>query len=177
VSRVRAPTLALAAGAVGGLAASLCVIIWALVASPPVGRGGEAFGLLAALLLAQAGVRASGRLAPAFSDRLLAAAVLALTEGVVVGAGAYLLFARLRPSLLAERYAAYEHAARTTLAPTARSGAELLRLAAAKAQYLDPGFQALSTGGLVCFFALLLGAYGAFRAQAARRYRLPPAAD
>jgi hypothetical protein len=171
VSGVRAPALALAAGAAGGLAASLCTIGWALLAAPPVGRSGEALGLLAALVLALAGVRASGRLAPAFSARLLAAALLALTEGIVAGFGAYLLFARLAPALLAGRYAAYEQAARAL--PAARSAAELARLAAVKAQYLDAGFQAFSSGGLVCFFALLLGAYSAFRAQAARRYRLP----
>ncbi|GEM_PF-4875436 len=171
MSAARPRSIALVAGAVGGAAAALAMIGWASVAADPVGRLGEALGFLAALVIAEAGTRAIGRIAPAFAERLAGAALLAIVEGGVAATGAYLLFARLRPGLLAARHAAAVAAAKASTA--AGAAAELARLEAGRAQSLDPLYQAVSLGGLICFFGLLLGAYGAFRAQVARRYRMP----
>ena len=169
MSAVRATAVALISGMLCGLVASVCLIGWALVAPAPVSRAGEIAGLLGALLIAQAGGRAAARLAPGFAARLRAAALLALVEAAVAGAGAYLLFARLRPQLLAERFGAAELAIRSSGATAPRLGAELARLLAMKPQALDATYQALAIGGLVGFVAVLLGAYGAFRAHALRR--------
>lgn len=169
MSAVRATAVALIAGLLGGLVADLCLIGWGLVASPPVGRAGEIAGLLGALLVAQAGGRAAARLEPGFGARLKVAALIGAAEAAVSGAGAYLLFAVLRPQLLPERFEAAEQAVRSSGATASRLGAELARLAAMKPEALDAAHQALAVAGLVGFLAVLLGAYGAFRIHAARR--------
>jgi hypothetical protein len=173
VSTLRATAVALIAGLIGGALAGFCLIAWALVSAPPVNRAGEILGLIGALLVAQAGGRAAARLEPGFAARLRAASVLALTEAGISAAGAYWLFAGLRPQLLAQRYTAAEQALTSSSDAAPHLSAELARLAAMKPQALDASYQALAVGGLVGFLAVLLGAYGAFRAHALRRGRGP----
>ena len=169
MSAVRLPALALAAGTAGGAVAALSMIGWAWLAPPPVGRAGEAVGLLGALVLAQAGVRACARLEARFARRLVAAGLIALSAALVSSLGAFALYVWLQPTLLAGRQAALEAAAHG-------DPAALARLAAARIANLDPRFQALGAGGVVGFFTLLLGCYVAFRGQVAARLarRLPP---
>src|SRR5208282_2039876 len=118
---------------------------------------------------------ASARPGAGFRERIQCATLIAAAVSLTTGLGAYVLFAVLRPTLLADRFAAQQRALAGSALGTERIAHELVSLAARKAQYLDPLFQALSTAGTLFFFGMLLGAYGAWRVHVASRLRPPPA--
>ncbi|HUO96620.1 MAG TPA: hypothetical protein VMT92_10370 [Steroidobacteraceae bacterium] len=157
------------AGTIGGLAAGLIAIVPALLGSSGDGRIVGYAALLAVLISVQVGARAAA-LAPAgFAARLAAAALIAVLASALYGLALYLLYAALRPQLLTLRYSAYAAALWTSGLSPERQAAGLAELAARRAQYLDPAYQAVEGAGLALFCGLVLGAYGAFRARVAGR--------
>jgi hypothetical protein len=174
----RALRLAAAAGLVGGVLAALVGVVPALVAPGTDGRFASYAAVLVALIAVQLGTRAAAA-APedaGFRPRLAAAALIAALVAVLDGFGLYLLYAALKPGLLATRYAGYEaHLWSAGLAPQ-RLAAGLAALTARRAQYLDPAYQALEGAGTPLFCGLVLGAYLAFRARVAARLGRRPGA-
>jgi hypothetical protein len=164
--------MALAGGLLGGILSTLVMLGAALLADPGAARWGDYGALAVAMCVAYLSSRTAAHSPMAFGRRLSSAAIGAVASGAVTGLGAYTLFAALRPDLLAARFAAYEAQVRASRAPAERIARELARLTAAQAQYLDPAYQALSIGGSVCFFALLVGGFGAWRLYVARRWGL-----
>jgi hypothetical protein len=167
----RALRLAATAGVVGGLLAALVAMVPGLTARGGDSRFAAYAAILVTLIAIQLGTRAVAALPSdaGFGARLAAAALIAALIALLDGIGLYVLYAALRPGLLAARYAGYEaalHAAR--LAP-AQLAAGLGALAARRAQYLDPAYQALEGAGLVLFCGLVFGAYLAFYARVAAR--------
>ena len=162
-------------GLVGGGAASLALVLPALLGLPATNRFAEYASLVIGLLAVHLGTRAPPAGGDSVGARLGRAALLVTTLAAVTGVSAYLLFAVWRPGLLAARYAAYEQEVRASGATAARIGHELARLAASRPEYLDPGYQALTGASTVFFFGMLLGAYGAWQLQVARRWRRPTA--
>jgi len=175
VSAGRPATIALAWGLGGGIVASLVLIVPHLAGAAPASRLADYGALAAGLLAVQLGLGASARPAAAFRERMQCATVVAVTVSVITGLAAYLLFAVLRPTLLAIRFAAQQRAAAGSMSGAPRGARELASLAAHKAQYLDPLFQSVSTAATLLFFGLLLGAYGAWRVHVASRLQPPPA--
>ena len=164
-------TLAAVAGLVGGVLAGLAGIGPALVTPGANGRFASYAAVLVTLIAVQLGARAAAA-APgggAFRARLSAAAVISTLVAALDGLGLYLLYAALRPELLAERYGAYEARLWAAGLPPERLAAGLAELTARRAQYLDPLYQAVETAGLLLFCGLVLGAYLAFRARLAAR--------
>ncbi|HXQ32188.1 MAG TPA: hypothetical protein VN790_09515 [Steroidobacteraceae bacterium] len=167
--------LSLAWGLGGGIVASLILIAPPLLGAAPGGRLADFGALAAGLLAVQLGLGASARPGAGFRERMQCATIIAATVSLTTGLGAYVLFAVLRPTLLADRYAAQQRALARSAPGTERITHELVSLAARKAQYLDPLFQALSSAGTLFFFGMLLGAYGAWRVHVASRLRPLPA--
>jgi hypothetical protein len=174
VSAVRPATLALSWGLGGGVVASLALIAPHLLGAAPDSRLADYGALVAGLLAVQLGLGASARPGAGFRERMRCATLVAATVSLATGFGAYVLFAVLRPMLLADRYAAQQRAVAGSGAGAERMSKELLSLAARKAQYLDPVFQALSSAGTLFFFGMLLGAYWAWRVHVASRLRPRP---
>ncbi len=167
---------AAAAGLVGGLFASLVGILPAFLTPAADGRFGLYAAILVTLIAVQLGARAAAAVAgTGFGARLAAAALIATLVACVDGLGLYLLYVRLKPALLAARYGGYEAQLWSAGLPPERLAAGLAALAARRAQYLDPFYQALEGAGALLFCGLLLGAYLAFRAQVAARLRRRPA--
>jgi hypothetical protein len=170
VSR-RALALAAVAGLVGGVLACLAGIVPALVTPGSDGRFASYAAILVTLIAVQLGTRAAtaGPADRGFGARLAAAALITALVALADGLGLYLLYAALRPGLLTARYAAYEaHLWSAGLAPQ-RLAAGLGALAARRAQFLDPFYQAVEGAGMLLFCGLVLGAYLAFRARLAAR--------
>jgi hypothetical protein len=168
-------TRAAAWALVGGVIASLVLIVPQLPGSARGSRLADYAALAAGLLAVQLGLGASARADAGFRERMQCATIIAAIVSLLTGLGAYLLFAALRPMLLADRYAAQQRALAGSSAAPERLTRELVSLADRKAQYLDPAFQAFSTAGTLFFFGMLLGPFGAWRAHVARRLRPPPA--
>jgi hypothetical protein len=164
----------LTAGLAAGLLAGVVTLGTALLAGGD-GRSADYAGLAAGLLGVHLGMRAAPA-ASAFRARLVRALVLAVCASLVAGLASAWLYASLRPALLEARYAGVVERVRSSAQPPARIAAELARLAERRAAYLDPAFQAVSAGGTLFFFALLLGGYSAFRAHVAARLRARPSA-
>ena len=163
--------LAAAAGLVGGVLACLVGIAPALATPGASGRFASYAAILVTLIAVQLGARAAAA-APdggGFGARLGAAAVIAALVAVLDGFGLYLLYALMRPELLAARYGAYEAQLWSAGLPPARLAAGLAELAARRAQYLSPLYQAIEGAGTLAFCGLVLGAYLAFRARLAAR--------
>jgi hypothetical protein len=161
-----APRGPLAYGLGGGASAALVFLLLGSVA-PGAARGGDFAALAVGVLAVHLGMRVAGGLAPrALIRRALA---LATVASATLGLGAYALYAWLRPHLLADRYSSYRQLVAANGAPAGRVAAELARLDATRAAYLDPAYQALSTAGTLFFVALLVGGYAGFRAHLARR--------
>jgi hypothetical protein len=170
VSR-RAVALSAVAGLVGGILASLAGIVPALVTPGGDGRFASYAAILVTLIAVQLGARAAAAL-PAdggFGPRLAAAAVTATLLAAIDGIGLYLLYAVFRPGLLAVRYATYEAQLWSAGLSPSRLAAGLGALAARRAQFLDPLYQAAEGAGMLLFCGLVLGAYLAFRARLAAR--------
>jgi hypothetical protein len=172
----RALALAIVAGLVGGVLASLAGILPAYLAPAADGRFGLYAAILVTLIAVQLGARAAAATAAdgGFAARLGAAALIAMLVACVDVLGLYLLYAALKPGLLAARYGAYEAQLWAAGLAPARLAAGLAALAVRRAQYLDPLYQALEGAGALLFCGLVLGAYLAFRAQVAARLRRRP---
>ena len=164
-------SLALAWGLGGGVLAALVMVVPELLARPDAGRLAEYAGLAAGLIAVHLGTRAAAREDSGFGARLANATLLAASVSLIAGLGLYALFAGLRPGLLAARLSAYQQSVSTSGAPAERIARELARLAASRAEYLDAGYQALSSASTLFFFAMLLGGYGAWRAHLVGRLR------
>ena len=163
--------LATAAGLVGGALACLAAIAPALLSPGANGRFASYAALLVTLIAVQLGARAAAA-APGgagFRARLEAAATIAALVAALDGLGLYLLYAALRPELLAARYGAYEARLWSAGLAPERLAAGLAELAARRAQYLSPVYQAIEGAGMLLFCGLVLGAYLAFRARVAAR--------
>ncbi len=91
-----------------------------------------------------------------FRVRVSVGACLAAWHAGLVALALYVLYAWLRPGLLASRALLHR-------APAGVSGERLVTLHPASAQSLDPTFQAFEGGVMVFFMALLLVGYLAFR--------------
>ena len=157
---------ALAAGTRRGLAGGAAAV--AVLLLPPL-AGLEPLALadfaatLAALLAVLASARAvAARGAAGFGPQLVATTLAALLASGLIAVANYLLYAWLRPALLAERYAK---------ARALASGHGLATLMAHSAQQLDPAFQAFTAAVTTLFLALVFGAYLAWRARIAARLR------
>jgi hypothetical protein len=174
----RAFALAAAAGLVGGILACLAAIGPALVNPGADGRFASYAAILVTLIAVQLGARAAGSLPDdgGFGPRLAAAAVISMFVALLDGLGLYLLYSALQPALLATRYAAYEAHLWSAGLPPARLAAGLGALAARRAQFLDPLYQAAEGAGMLLFCGLVLGAYLAFRARLAARHGRRPGA-
>jgi hypothetical protein len=164
-------SLALAWGLGGGVLAALVMVVPELLARPGGGRLAGYAGLAAGLIAVHLGTRAATTADAGFGARLVNAALLAASVSLLAGLGLYGLFARLRPELLAARFSAYQQSVAASGAPAERIARELARLAASRAQYLDAGYQALSSASTLFFFGMLLGGYGAWRAHRLGRLR------
>lgn len=174
----RALGLATAAGLLGGILACLVAIVPALATSGTDGRFASYAAILVTLIAVQLGTRAAAA-APAdagFGARLAAATLIAALVAVLDGLGLYLLYAALKPALLATRYGAYEARLWSAGLAPQRLAAGLAALAARRAQYLDPLYQAVEGAGTLLFCGLVLGAYLAFRARLAARLGRRPGA-
>ena len=167
----RSHALAAAAGVGGGLAAALVVVLPRLVVAGGDSRLADYAGLLIVLLAVYQGSRiAAGPRPPAgLGARPLAATLIATLASSVIGISLYLLYAALRPELLGERYSHYLARVRSGGVAAERTAAALAELAARRAEYLDPAFQALAGSGTVFFCAMLLAAYLATRGLVAAR--------
>ncbi len=165
----RARLLAAAAGIVGGLLACLVAILPALLLPAADGRFASYAAILVTLIAVQLGSRAAAATDAGFGARLGAAALIAALVAVLDALGLYLLYAVLKPDLLAARFGAYEAALWAAALPPARLAAGLAALAARRAQALDPLYQAVEGAGLLLFCGLVLGAFIAFRARIASR--------
>ncbi len=173
---MRGQALAASCGLGGGLVAALVDVL------PRLGRAGDSAladyaGLAVVLLAVRLGSRAAAGPGPGngLGARLGAAALVATLASTAVGIGLYALYAELRPGLLAERYALYVSRVQAGGVAPERSTAALAELAARRAQYLDPAFQALAGAGTLFFCAMLLGVFLVFRARVAARLGLSAA--
>ena len=176
MSSARALGLAAGAGVVGGLLACLVGIVPALLVPDTDGRFASYAAILVTLIAVQLGTRAAAA-APegaGFRARLGAAAVIAALIAALDGLGLYLLYAALRPGLLAVRYAGYEARLWSAGLAPERLAHGLAALTARRAQYLDPHYQAAEGAGMLLFCGLVLGAYLAFRAHIAARLARRP---
>jgi hypothetical protein len=163
--------LAAVAGTVGGGLTVLLALGAALLRPVDDGRFASYAAVLVTLISVQLGARAAAE-APGgagFGARLAAGATIAAIVATADAAGLYVLYAWLRPALLAARYAAIEAAlAQAPLAAAAVARATAA-LHARRAQALDPLYQALEGAGLLLFCGLVLAAYLAFRARVVAR--------
>ena len=155
----------------GALAAALAVLpsLWFGVVDT---RPAEYAALLAVLVGTHLGLRAATATQPtaSFKQRLVAAAVIALSACLILGVALYALYALWRPALLAARYERLLEPLTGRMAGP-RAVAQLADLSARQAQHLDPLYQAVSGAVTPLFFALLLGGYSVFRWRVAQRLR------
>ena len=171
MSAARPAARALAFGLAGGCLAAAVMTVPALVADAPSGRITDYFGMAVGLLVIHVGTRASAPAGASLAARLANAAILVTTLCAMAGLALYGLFAEWRPGLLAARLARYEGEVRASGAAPERVAKELARLAAAQGPYLDAAYQALSVAGNLFIVGMLLGAYGGWRSEVARRWQ------
>jgi hypothetical protein len=174
VSGGRALRVAARYGFAGGLCASLVMVVPASLSDAATTPLGDLGGTLVVLLAVHAGMRAAtaAEAFTGFGRRIGIATVIATGASAIVAVGLYALYAAWRPGLLAARYALYEQRLKSGGgAPAGRAAFEVARLAARKAQYLDPAFQAIAAAGTIFFFAMLFGAYAAWHFRVAARLR------
>ena len=167
----RALAVAASAGVVGGLLAGLIGIVPALLAPGSDGRFASYAAILVTLITVQLGARAAAA-APedaGFRARFAAATLIATLVAAIDGLALYLLYAALRPGMLAARFAGYEAQLWSGGLAPQRLAAGLAALTTRRAQYLDPLYQAAEAAGTLLFCGLVLGAYLAFRALVAAR--------
>lgn len=159
------------AGIGGGLAAGVASVLPPLLSPATDARVGNVAGLLVALVAVELGTRAAAAARPgaATAVRLGEAALVTTLVSAGAGLALYVLYAWLRPGLLAEHYARYEARLKLAGLGTERAAAALAELASRRPEYLDPLFQAAEGAALVFFCGMLLGGYGAFRARLAAR--------
>jgi hypothetical protein len=158
-------------GVLGGSLASAFVTLPPLLAAGGGGRLTDYAGLMVAMLAVFFGSRAIGVVHPelGYGRRAVLGTTIVVVASAIVGLSLYALYAWLRPTLLAERYADYEARVRASGQPAERVAAELERLASQQAQYLDPAFQAIGTAGTLAFFGIVLALYSAWRWRVAQR--------
>lgn len=166
---VDATGIAVRFGVLGGVLSSAFIVL-----PPAFGTGGrltDYAGMMIAMLAVFFGSRAIGTAHPSlgFGRRVVLGTTIVVVSSAIVGLALYALYAKVRPLLLAERYAEFQQRVRTSGAPAERIATELERLAAQKAQYLDPAFQALGTAGTLAFFGIVLAAYSAWRWRVLQR--------
>lgn len=163
--------IAIRFGLLGGLLSSAFVVVPALLDGG--GRLTDYAGMMVAMLAVFFGTRAIGTAHPTltFGRRAVLGTTIVVVTSAVVGLSLYALYARLRPGLLLERYGQYVQRVTDSGAPPERIAAELGRLAAQRAQYLDPAFQALATAGTLAFFGIVLALYSAWRWRVLQRLR------
>ena len=163
--------IAIRFGVIGGLLASAFVVLPPLLSPGGGGRLTDYAGMMVAMLAVFFGSRAIGVVHPelTYGRRAVLGVTVVVVASAIVGLALYALYARLRPTLLAERYADYEARVRASGQPPERIAAELERLAAQEIQYLDPAFQALGTAGTLAFFGIVLAMYSAWRWRVAQR--------
>jgi hypothetical protein len=157
----------------GGMAGALTILLpfTALHASRLAEYAGLAVGLVAVHLAMRA-----TRGTP-FRARLAAALLVATVVSACVGGASYLLFRGIEPGLLAARYERAQLELQSSGAAPARIDAEMSRLDARKASYLDPAFMAISSAGALFFFAVLLAGFAAFRTYVAERLAPRPRSE
>jgi hypothetical protein len=145
-------------GVWGGLVAALALWIPALYIPTMDARWATYLSQLIVLLSVPLGVRAvvQRQAQDNFRLRVSVGACLAAIQAGMVSLALYVLYAWLRPGLLAAR--ALAHSAQTGV-----STERLVVLASAPAQALDPVFQAFAGGVLIFLLALLLVGYLALR--------------
>jgi hypothetical protein len=165
----RALALAASAGVVGGLLAGLVGIVPALLAPGSDGRFANYAAILVTLVAVQLGVRAAAPEDAGFRSRFAAATLIATLVAALDGLALYLLYAALRPGLLAARFAGYEARLWSSGLAPQRLATGLAALTTRRAQYLDPLYQAAEAAGTLLFCGLVLGAYLAFRTLVAAR--------
>jgi hypothetical protein len=164
-------SIAIRFGVLGGLLASAFVALPPLLTAGGGGRLTDYAGMMVAMLAVFFGSRAIGTVHPdlPYGRRAVLGTTVVVVSSAIVGLALYALYAWLRPTLLAERYAEYEQRVRASGQPPERIAAELERLAAQKIQYVDPAFQALGTAGTLAFFGIVLALYSAWRWRVAQR--------
>lgn len=163
--------IAIRFGVLGGLLASAFIVLPPLLASGGGGRLTDYAGMMVAMLAVFFGSRAIGVVHPSlpYGRRAVLGTTIVVVASAIVGLSLYALYAWLRPTLLAERYADYVARVRASGQPAERVATELERLASQEAQYLDPAFQALGTAGTLAFFGIVLAMYSAWRWRVAQR--------
>jgi hypothetical protein len=171
----RALALAASAGVVGGLLAGLVGIVPALLAPGSDGRFANYAAILVTLIAVQLGARAAAPEDAGFRSRFAAATLIATLVAALDGLALYLLYAALRPGLLAVRFAGYEARLWSSGLAPQRLAMGLAALTTRRAQYLDPLYQAAEAAGTLLFCGLVLGAYLAFRTLVAARLGRRPA--
>jgi hypothetical protein len=155
-------------GVLGGLLASAFVVL------PPLFDAGGGLtdyaGTMVAMLAVFFGARALATAHPGltYGRRVMLGTTLVLVASAIYGGALYLLYSRLRPTLLAERYSEYELRVRASGRTAEQVAAELARLAVQKVQYLDPAFQAAAQAVTLAFFGLVLATYSAWRWRVAQ---------
>lgn len=156
----------------GGLVAAAVMLLPPLLWPSLDARLTGYAGLLIVLLSIQAGLRTLASLGGlgTLGRRLGFGGLFALIESLVVSLALYLLYAWLRPELLAARYASMS--AKVAAGSPAQVTERLTALAAGRAQALDPLFQAVEGGVTILFAALLLVAYLGIRAQVLSRLKV-----
>ncbi|MCZ8131934.1 MAG: DUF4199 domain-containing protein [Steroidobacteraceae bacterium] len=167
-----APTdIAIRFGLIGGLLASVFIVGPPLLAPALGGALTDYAGLMIAMLAVWMGSRALGVAHPRlpYTRRLVLGSTIVATASLVVGFALYALYAWLRPTLLAERYAALEGRVRASGREPGEVATELERLARQQVQYLDPAFQAVATAGTLFFFGMILALYAAWRWRVVQR--------
>lgn len=172
VGPVADPTsIAVRFGLLGGVLGSAFLVGPALLAPAAGGRLTDYVGLMIAMLAVFLGSRAIARAHPSltYGRRIVLGTTIVLLASAIVGLALYVLYAAWRPELLAARYAEIEARVRASGQPAERVAAELERLAAQKAQFLDPALQALGVAGTLFFFGMVLALYSAWRWQVAQR--------
>jgi hypothetical protein len=171
---VDATGIAVRFGVLGGVLSSAFIVL-----PPAFGAGGrltDYAGMMVAMLAVFFGSRAIGTAHPSlgFGRRVVLGTTIVVVASAIVGLALYALYAKLRPTLLAERYVEFQQRVRASGAPAERVATELERLGAQKAQYLDPAFQALGTAGTLAFFGIVLATYSAWRWRVLQRLKSGP---
>jgi hypothetical protein len=164
-------------GVLTGLLAAAAAVLPPLLAGLADTRPAEYAALLVVLVGTHLGLAAIVRDRPTatFGARVRAAMIVAGVASLLLGAALYRLYAVWRPGILAARYEALLAHVSAQVGGE-RVVAALADLAARRAAYLDPLYQAINGAGTPLFFALLVGGYSAFRWRVAQRLAASAAA-
>jgi hypothetical protein len=164
-------------GLLTGLLAGAAAVLPPLVAGLTDTRPAEYAALLVVLVGTYLGLAAIVRDRPTatFGARVRAVMVAASVASLLLGAALYRLYAVWRPGILVARYEALLAHVGSQVGSD-RVAAAMADLAARRAAYLDPLYQAINGAGTPLFFALLIGGYSAFRWRVAQRLAAAAAA-